>query len=293
MASQRIINFCFTLNNYTDEDIEKLNKFEYYSYLIYGKEKGENETPHLQGYCELSQQLSFKSLKKLLGHKYHIEKRRGSQQQAIVYCQKDGDYYEFGTKKEQGKRNDLSHLKEMVKDKYPLIQIVDQCINFQQIRFVEKIFEFQPLSTEYKKKTVYWFHGPTGTGKTKTAYEIIKSSEEDFWRCTTTGSQWFNGYYGQPIALLDEVRAKNWTYSTLLEILDGYEIRLPIKGSFTIWKPHTVIITSSKSPEDCYRGQLEFGDGHIDQLLRRITEIREFFPEPEHIVPEMFRNVNQ
>jgi len=35
-------------------------------------------------------------------------------------------------------------------------------------------------------------------------------------------------------------------------------------------------ITSPKTPQECYEGQLTHGDGHIDQLLRRITEIVTF-----------------
>jgi hypothetical protein len=49
--------WCFTLNNYTDEDIFEINSLiEFNSnmnYLCYGKEIGESGTIHLQGYFEL------------------------------------------------------------------------------------------------------------------------------------------------------------------------------------------------------------------------------------------------
>ena len=53
-------NFIFVLNNYTEEDVERLTKFPC-RYIVFAKEIAPTTgTPHLQGYCELEDQLSYK-----------------------------------------------------------------------------------------------------------------------------------------------------------------------------------------------------------------------------------------
>lgn len=97
MTARRI---CFTLNNYKEEDIEALLKEDKFSYVIFGLEVGESGTPHLQGYAEFHKPSKYAPLAK----KYHMhcEVARGTQQQAIDYCKKDGDYREKGEPRQDG-----------------------------------------------------------------------------------------------------------------------------------------------------------------------------------------------
>lgn len=270
-------NVCFTVNNWTEEDKAFLVLSENIIYIIYGEEVAPTTgTPHLQCYAQFAKRYAMKTAKRILGpNAANIVAAMGTPEQNRTYCSKDGKFTELGTISKQGQRTDLTGLRKQV-DTTPFIELISQCENFQQMKMVEKLFEYKPLSTEFKKKTVYWFYGATGTGKTKAAYELVKSLNKDFYRSSTNGGQWFNGYMGQPIAILDEVRANKWPYALMLELLDGYEVRVPNKGGFHIWNPEVVIITCPRAPEECYAGQLEYGDGHIDQLLRRITDIRHF-----------------
>ena len=45
-------------------------------------------TPHVQGYIEFNCQLRLNAAKRLISQRAHLEVRRGSQQQAIAYCEK-------------------------------------------------------------------------------------------------------------------------------------------------------------------------------------------------------------
>lgn len=38
--------WCFTINNWTPDDVPEFKNMEY---LVFGREKGEDGTPHLQG----------------------------------------------------------------------------------------------------------------------------------------------------------------------------------------------------------------------------------------------------
>lgn len=72
------------------------------AYIIWGREVGENGTPHLQGYCELNKQQSRKQITKIPGFAKAWTQRRhqkSSQKQAIDYCKKDGDWEEHGEPK--------------------------------------------------------------------------------------------------------------------------------------------------------------------------------------------------
>ena len=96
-------NYCFTINNYSTEDLEHLacNVSDICNYLICGFEVGEKGTPHIQGYCNLKNPMSFTSFKKVLPTA-HIEAMKGTHQEASEYCMKDGDYYEVGKLPSQG-----------------------------------------------------------------------------------------------------------------------------------------------------------------------------------------------
>lgn len=80
--------WCFTLNNYTKEDIGSMVPiFSHEGSYIFQEEIGENGTPHLQGYIEFNRKLRPLSLN--LNPKIHWEKAKGNRQQNIEYCSKD------------------------------------------------------------------------------------------------------------------------------------------------------------------------------------------------------------
>lgn len=61
-------NYCFTLNNYTKEELFKIQKVieeNVFVYICWGYEIGkENKTPHLQGYFELKTQMTKTAIRK-------------------------------------------------------------------------------------------------------------------------------------------------------------------------------------------------------------------------------------
>lgn len=93
------VSWCFTLNNYTDEDLGAMvPKFQGLARKYYfAKEVGESGTPHLQGTIHFKKKVRPVSLG--LNPGIHWEKRKGTWEQAVAYCQKeDGQKYCFGFK---------------------------------------------------------------------------------------------------------------------------------------------------------------------------------------------------
>ncbi len=87
-GNTRSLSYCFTLNNYTANDIENL-LYDFKNSVCYcfQEEKGENGTPHLQGVVKWKLQRSFKTMKKI-NSKIHWERCRNIKQ-SVLYCCKD------------------------------------------------------------------------------------------------------------------------------------------------------------------------------------------------------------
>jgi len=107
-------NFCFTMNNYAATDLETLQSISWIKYGCVGREVGESGTPHLQGYiqCDRKTRTTDSGLSKKLNKAgtshAHVEVARGTPEEAALYCQKDGDYVEWGTiSKGKGARRDI------------------------------------------------------------------------------------------------------------------------------------------------------------------------------------------
>lgn len=253
-------NFCFTINNYTEEEIEQIEKGTWWKYITYGKETGENNTPHLQGYCELQKRTRFNTIKQYLP-RAHIEGRRGTQEQAIVYCHKDGEFKELGEKGEQGRRKDLDKTREMALDEG--MRAVTAICNFQQIKVAEKFLTYNEEPREWKPK-VYWIWGESGTGKSKMAREIC--TEDTYTK--NNGTKWWDGYDAHENVIIDDFRESWWELTYMLALLDRYEFQVEIKGGLRQFKPKQIIITSCYSPDTVYDTT-----ENIDQLLRRVDDV--------------------
>jgi len=82
-------NWCFTLNNYTLDDIGTIlceNRHENLKVYCFQEEIGESGTPHLQGTIGYKNAIHFNSVRKLLP-RAHWEKCK-SLKSALAYCSK-------------------------------------------------------------------------------------------------------------------------------------------------------------------------------------------------------------
>lgn len=107
----------FTLNNYTDEDERRIQEAtELFQYAIYGRETAPSTgTRHLQGFINFKSKREFTVIRDLLGGSGHIEPAHGTDQDNKEYCSKDGDFWEFGCPRGQGRRSDLEEVAEYIK----------------------------------------------------------------------------------------------------------------------------------------------------------------------------------
>jgi len=263
-------NVCFTHNHYGESDIEAIQTLTFVKYGCIGKEVGESGTPHLQGYLHMNKAKALsaviKNLKKVLGTAPHVEICKGSPQANIEYCSKGGDFVEWGERPKQGRRMDLEHAAQMVRDGKRMIEIADEHPG-TFIRYHKGIRAYKELhdaekAADWRDVKCYLLTGPTGCGKTRHAME----SAERVYKIQGSDLQWWDGYEGEEVILIDEY-ANDMKITKLLALLDGYKLRLPVKGGFTYaaWK-EVYITTNLKNLHE------QAGDEHRRALERRITK---------------------
>lgn len=272
---QRFTAVAFTINNYTEQDINLLNNNDV-NYCCYEREIGAHGTEHIQGYLQFARQLDMAAVKIILP-RGHFERARGSYLQNKTYCSKEnnGTFVEFGTPRgTQGTRNDLSEIKNLIiNEKKPIREIViNNVCNYQQLRFAENLVKYQLPSGWTCEKEVRWYYGATGTGKSHAAHE--ECDPDDTWIAKTQQGQlqWFDGYYGQKNVIMDDFRASWLRLNELLRLTDKYWMSVPVKGSFVPWTPKLIIITTPRSIDETYNSENE----DIDQLKRRIRTVKHF-----------------
>ena len=105
-------DWCFTINrpNYNEEEEDDFRKAleDHSNYWIYGRERGENGTRHWQGFVQLKTKARLRTVKTQLPFgRAHLEKRRGTPEEAAAYCKKEGDFVEGGVRKTAGKSGGL------------------------------------------------------------------------------------------------------------------------------------------------------------------------------------------
>lgn len=269
MKSVRAKAWCFTNNN-PDGDKELYINIEC-KYIIVGDEHKTVGTHHHQGYIYFNKSISFNTVKKILPNGCHIEKANGSPKQASNYCKKECILYEAGELPIQGKRNDIHTVKELINENKHMSDIIDNIDSYQAIKCAELILKYKEIPRK-EPPTVYWFYGKTGLGKTRLAIEMCTITP---W-ISSKDLKWWCGYDRHENIIIDDFRADFCTFHELLRILDRYPYRVQTKGGSRELVAKNIFITSAYPPSDIY---IHCGE-RVDQLLRRITHIRDFNTEP-------------
>jgi len=233
-------HWCFTsyLNELeTDEDDAR--------YLIYGREVcPKTGRKHLQGYVELNKPMRMSAAQKVIGDKVcHMGIRYGTRDQAREYCMKDKNFFEIGKWiSGQGHRSDLDDIVDQMKEGKRLTEIIyddtkTYCQYRNGLRDVQAIVD-KKTAKKFREVEVIVLSGPTGCGKTRQAMEEATYKTEG-WQL-----KWWDGYDGDKVICIDEYN-NDENITKLLNLLDGYTLRLDVKGTSTYALWNKVYITTN------------------------------------------------
>lgn len=262
--SDRSRAWCFTLNNYTEEDVITFHDLEC-EYIIVGKEMGESGTPHLQGYVYFANARSFASMKKLNG-KTHFEKAKGSPMDNYKYCSKEGNFYEKGTMPSQGKRAVHNDVRKAVADGVGMREIAKMDgVNYQTLRSAELLMRYVEKKRDFKTQVV-WLYGEPGSGKTRYAYDNEKF--DDIHLQNASNLKYFQEYDAHPVVILDEVDSDT-SYVALKALCDMYPYSVEFKGGSRQFLARRIYITSLYPPQVLFQCRPHQGL----EMLRRIDKV--------------------
>lgn len=252
-------HFCFTLNNYTDEDETKLGSIcdvegqSGVRYICFGYEQApKTGTRHLQGFISYVNARSIKSVRKWF--KCHVEICSGGPAKAIAYCKKDGIFFESGEPpadsgdaglrgeqrwrliRDAAERGDWGSLPDDVVVRYPR--------NLLLLRSLSLSKNCPPALDALDN---VWLYGSTGSGKSRAVRDFARSRNMSIYLKET--NKWWDGYDGEPLVLVEEFGPEHVKpLGELLKIwADHYPFRCEFKGGSIVIRPRSVIITSNYS----------------------------------------------
>ena len=263
-------NVMITCNNYSIDDYNKFLNHEWFSYICIGKEIAPTTgTPHLQIYAELKFQKRIGALRREFPGS-HILFARGSQQQCMVYCQKDDNWVERGTTCQPGRPQvDRYKIRELVSARVSLVEAYEQHdMTFNDVKFYEKVEQIVnfPKPPIREEREVIWICGDSGSGKTQLAQQL--AGDDVFVK---GGDKWWDGHMNEDTILLDDWRpSEYWRADRTLRILGGIRERVEVKGGSHWLSCKRIIITCCDRPEDIW--EKNHSKEQVKQLLRRISK---------------------
>lgn len=270
----------YVWNNYTPEHETKLQGITSI-YHIYGREKGDSGTPHLQGYIYFKCAKTFETMQKMFAGA-HVERAKGSPQHNRTYAAKgeqpkleweefrtDGpnygrhaDIYESGTLPSQGKRTDIDKCKDFIDSGASMREIANE-FPALIVRYSTGISKLRSLLRAPPEPIdgfdFHWYYGDTGTGKSLAA----RTENPDAY--IKNKNKWWCGYDHEDVVIIEE-----WTpdYKMLADYLlqwcDHYPFQAEVKGSSMLIRPKRIVITSNYTIEDCFEDSKS-----LPPLLRR------------------------
>jgi hypothetical protein len=261
-------------------------------YIIYNYEIcPTSNKPHRQGYIELKTPLTIKSIQDNVfkGIRVHIEERRGTQEEAIAYCKKTESQqhgttpFEWGTRAEQGARTDLKPYDEACMHIMEGIKTPEEIAIDQPALYGRHYRAFNQIHGVYQKMNTYKMRdvtvvvqcGDPGTGKTHNAIQEEETAGNKVYTVRSLKKNevpWFCGYNGEATILIEDFRG-DIPLPFFLNILEGRQLQLPMKGSHTYAAWTKVIINSNMDPATWYPA--ETSDKRLlNALLRRLTTIK-------------------
>lgn len=264
---RRTNNFFLTLNNYNDEEYQRIIGYENAAYVIVGKELAPSTgTPHLHAYIRTKEPKFFREIKEEVSERADIEGTR-SVVRSISYCRKKGDFEERGT---CPTGTDKTTFKDVVNyaNEHGLKRTrQDYPYWWAQHGHTFKRNWVPPVVSRSSCEAV-WLYGDTGVGKTYLGRKVMPGAY-----IKNSRTKWYHGYEYERKVVIEDMCPNGIAAQYLLLWIDGYECKVETKGGEVHLMAEQFVITSNYTPEQVYPPE-EVGEPTYRALLRRLQVAR-------------------
>lgn len=265
--------YCFTLNNYSDNEYEHIiRSCEVESrFSIVGKEVGERGTPHLQGYIIFKRAYRFDTIKSRYLPRCHIEVAAGSVRSNIVYCSKDGNFREFGERPTEGggSREELARkfIGLMDSGRSGLNEFADEEPGTWYYSGHNLLRNYMAVKPAINRPdiNVLWLYGVPGCGKSRRAHDMYPNA---FVKEPRT--KWWSGYSLEDEVIIDDFGPNGIDINHLLRWFDRYKCFVESKGGMLPLYATKFVVTSNFHPSEIFKFGEEVNP-QLPALERRIV----------------------
>lgn len=233
------------------------------SYLRGQRELGAGGFDHWQLLVLFKRSVRLAAVRSVFGP-VHCELSRSEAADQYVWKQDtriEGTQFELGVRpfRRQAKR-DWDQVRDLAKQGN--IEAIDASVYVCHYRTLKQIAvdHLEPIAIE---RVVHVFWGPTGTGKSRRAWDEAgfhaypKDPRSKFW----------DGYRGQEHVVLDEFRGAI-DVAHLLRWFDRYPVIVEVKGSSVVFNARVIWVTSNLDPRMWYP---DLDPETLAALLRRLN----------------------
>ena len=296
--------WCFTINNPSLADAEQLQQLwtnKYIQFLHCSLENASTtNTPHYQGYLELTRHKLRQTVKNFLPGQPHLEPRKGTALQALTYCLKDlseetlenlkSSTYENSTlnclpllqlpptitintdtqtvnailsnkKSKKLKKDDrLLLLKEAIDNNKTNKDLAE--LDFPiWVQYAKHLDHYRTLISKPRNHPVEVIVIYGPSGTGKSKY-ALENFPNAYWK---QRSNWWDNYADHETVVFDEFYG--WIpYDMLLRICDRYPLLVETKGGQVNFNAKTIVFTTNQIPERWYKNI------YFKAFIRRVSK---------------------
>lgn len=237
-------------------------------------EKGEDAGAlHLQYYVQRPGKTTLAALRREVCDASHWEVARGTAAECVAYVTKertrvDGPW-RFGECTTMGSRSDLARAAQAIRDGKTLKEVAEEHPE-EFIRYHKGLVAYQAALASRGPRVcppdgpeVWVFWGPTGTGKSRRAFETWPDAYRKM-----TNDKWWDGYRGEETVIFDDFKGSSMRLHDFQLIVDRYPVKVETKGSTVELSATRLVFTSNRHPSEWYSGDAD-PEGTV---MRRIDE---------------------
>lgn len=241
-------------------------------YILWGRETcPDTGLQHFQGYLELKEAMSLAQVKRIPGwhDSVHVEPREGTQQQAMDYCKKDGDWTEIGTPKRQGRSGEADTLLGLVRSGATPLQVLAASSGHGWCTYGPGMMRAINMlrAPRSAPPTVVVVVGPSGVGKSLSAQRA---------GCVPVrfDGRFYSPAIGEPKVVFDDFDAREMRRSEFLALTDRYPYDARVLNGWCSVNCTEIWFTCNVFWEGWV---FKCGSAWDEACARRVTEFRNLF----------------